>query len=99
MHNVVVPLRDNPTAIRDSPRDLLIGEKPVCLCATASNAEPEQMLLTHKGCYQNTHRPQLEDDLEQLKLGVFIQVVCFYSNLQISEQNFENTAVVEVFLL
>lgn len=46
MHNVVVPLIDNPAAFRDSPRDLLTQHggksESTCLCTTRSKATPEQ---------------------------------------------------------
>lgn len=49
MHNVIVPLVDNPTAFGVSLRDPHLqsaGEKtqgtPACLCTTTSEATPEQ---------------------------------------------------------
>lgn len=61
MHNVVVPLIDNP---------LLFNHSTVvhmCWYTMMSKAKPKWMISTQKGL----------TDLEKLKFGMFIHIVCF----------------------
>lgn len=106
MHNVVVPLIDNPTAIRDSPRDLCLftarwKTRTGCTCVCVQLRAKLNLSRCYK-CIRAVIRLHTRHTAGKWlwinQIGDVYSGCVFVFWLQILEQKFENTrAVVVVF--